>query len=1220
MLQSCLFEKLKKFSSSFGSGTSNVAKFCPLQLRELSEVFYLFSSDYMNNLENLLNPPSSADIVSMWNSRLFALHLIISLLEDFSQQSSIDTVIPLHMRLSFSEKFQDSHLLTIFKWLLQLTVTVIDSRSKMDTDLTNLLEQLISALDLVFQWNFVTPQSLHSPKNDIFRPCASWSSVLDENSLPNLLVSLQYLYSLVRANETIATKVLSSLVRISTLKEEFIGPEVTMLLMHHFNCWLSPQSSFTEQRIHMLWPNSDHKHLFSLLQQWDPGNLMAQSSTFWLLPAEQLTVNELANLSEYLLNLSFRLSEMCNGSEFIAFAVSNVKEFESATASLLKDERFLKSVRFVGLFDRFFNAYQSVFKRTLLLECSLGCLETLRNIPSAIHESGEKLASIWISLLEWLPTPDHPSERKQVHFEAPLDLTKGSTDLCHFYEESMQKLIHELNMGINGKRTELFQVFLMCRLSSPEGVRDVKTDAQDRLDYDDECCSIDLTLDEPDEEFFEGTLFTIGNCALSDLDRNLVLLCSQLEKKLHRLPLEDSVALLEDIHWLLLTAGHVIVRGPNNIQTLVKQEHSWTADYSLSTEIISQETADLNPTRDCLMKALQGASSSPIDPDQCLPTIRCLASVFRLCWLQAQHGIGSGQILSDAIWFLSRFFFVFLSESFPEVSDARIPFFRWIKRRKNLFRHSNGMPSLFLVLHGDNFGEKHDSDDSMTKPCIQAIIQLCKMILAKWHHDQQVMDKLSILLLLVTKYAREPIKSVNCESWFQLSEALLVCEKPETNWNRLNPSTLTRLMVAVLRGCWRISPNWSLVSDTPFHKVIDMLSYHFDRLFLGDNLCLSTLDSETSRNLVSLYQVLLALCLSFSWLFANQQMSPAVITKLWQSIMFPALQKSLTLLELVFGVFTDLVQSILRLFCNFADSALVHVAARMQSCEQVDQFLQMLVKLTDCYTKRSNVSTCLQQDGFIDEMKIIFKLHNNLALREYELRVYELDQSGSTKCLQSTMETQSSFVVDHILCSLANLLPIVNAEFLAIPELAQDFFQNWHLAVQLNTYSLCRLSDEQLELFFKVFSLALYSCSTCTGMQVDLLTILGLVASSSMKEQAMSRLAVAFRLQPSLHTSEQSLCFLQQLFSLIIMEKNPREIAEALQLPLYFSLINHRDHWSALCQALLYSVTDEKKPILQNLLQFLLTKLPQSKGSLIKDTSFPSAYSEFCQKCRLFLT
>ncbi|KAL3317064.1 hypothetical protein Ciccas_004281 [Cichlidogyrus casuarinus] len=55
------------------------------------------------------------------------------------------------------------------------------------------------------------------------------------------------------------------------------------------------------------------------------------------------------------------------------------------------------------------------------------------------------------------------------------------------------------------------------------------------------------------------------------------------------------------------------------------------------------------------------------------------------------------------------------TESFPEVSDARIPFFRWIKRRKNLFRHSNGMPSLFLVLHGDNSGDKHDSDDNMTK-------------------------------------------------------------------------------------------------------------------------------------------------------------------------------------------------------------------------------------------------------------------------------------------------------------------------------------------------------------------------------------------------------------------------------------------------------------------------------------------------------------------------
>ncbi|XP_063590971.1 exportin-4-like [Penaeus indicus] len=222
--------------------------------------------------------------------------------------------------------------------------------------------------------------------------------------------------------------------------------------------------------------------------------------------------------------------------------------------------------------------------------------------------------------------------------------------------------------------TLIFDTYLKCHLAPPEGSR-VPVDADE----------ISETV-QTDRVAFKDQLVLIGLCGRQAAEHSVPLLTQLLEDRIGRMRsqlthiLSNNLTiaentqldqLYEDIHWLLLIAGHVTTMDNEGETALIPSE---MVTYSMS----AAPTINLEATLRLLATPAQMPAEVP-NSAAADPLIRMMSTVMRLCETESQAlkaNLGhllSPEVSSSLMWFLRRFCLSYLlpNESFyTELSIA----------------------------------------------------------------------------------------------------------------------------------------------------------------------------------------------------------------------------------------------------------------------------------------------------------------------------------------------------------------------------------------------------------------------------------------------------------------------------------------------------------------------------------------------------------------------
>ncbi|XP_031622473.1 exportin-4-like [Contarinia nasturtii] len=263
--------------------------------------------------------------------------------------------------------------------------------------------------------------------------------------------------------------------------------------------------------------------------------------------------------------------------------------------------------------------------------------------------------------------------------------SKSSDDST--YNEALEKILEAWLLILQGKEhfpreviheysLQIFNKYVQCHLSAPEGLR-----TNSEFDEDDEC----------DREKYKEQLIIVGNLARESPGHSLTILSKLIEERTRQLQaqfqamytngnqlnmsIEKAMEILfEDIHWLILVAGHVVAMESSGEQPMIPSE---IMQYSVDQ--LANGTVDVTTTLKVLAAPNQCITQTPNAENVCDPLIRLISSVFRLCDIEnnaIEYKMGdflSPEVTSDIMWFLNQWseaYLFMLTEYYPNLSET----------------------------------------------------------------------------------------------------------------------------------------------------------------------------------------------------------------------------------------------------------------------------------------------------------------------------------------------------------------------------------------------------------------------------------------------------------------------------------------------------------------------------------------------------------------------
>ncbi|KAH0541119.1 exportin-4-like [Cotesia glomerata] len=237
---------------------------------------------------------------------------------------------------------------------------------------------------------------------------------------------------------------------------------------------------------------------------------------------------------------------------------------------------------------------------------------------------------------------------------------------------------------------QIFNVYLKCRLSPPDGTRPVSNN-----EYEKEITDIE----ENDRNKYKKQLQTLGVIARKIPNHTLTLLSHLIETRTTKLRQELSqltssqresfVAhgnmnealqnLYEDLHWLVLIAGHILCFDSIGEVALIPAQ---MIKYSM--EQAEQGKSDVNVSLQLMASPQCNLSDIPGAEESSDHVIRLTAAIFRLCEIERSAieanlaNLLSPELISSVVWFLHRWSLSYLLPTenyYSEISTTLIQAF-----------------------------------------------------------------------------------------------------------------------------------------------------------------------------------------------------------------------------------------------------------------------------------------------------------------------------------------------------------------------------------------------------------------------------------------------------------------------------------------------------------------------------------------------------------------
>ncbi|THD21840.1 Exportin-4, partial [Fasciola hepatica] len=756
------------------------------------------------------------------------------------------------------------------------------------------------------------------------------------------------------------------------------------------------------------------------------------------------------------------------------------------------------------------------------------------------HEAVERLFSNWIDLVEFIPAcgSDSTTEngfnwyRKSGSFSSTtaMPLTVGSSHELECRTQQVAQMVHLIRTNTTQHQTSLFQAFLISKLVAPVGMRQPWTDQDE---------DIDLDLDENDLNAWEDSLFATGACGLANAKHSCEILLRLIDERVDKLvqlhnqaPDQGKIDLYEDLHWLLLVTGHFLVSGPALLNSVLRPVCTWGAEFSIPQALLHlsvDEPVDIGVSRSLLRMSASGQCTNPAEPwppvtlmiDQVPSFVRLVSSVIRLLWLQVSLGLGSAQLAEDNFWLTTRFALVYLCYNVLDrealmANKSRSPILTVLQDETGEPQPAHqGLNRNVVPVRQLGYGDKENHTDGLladaTRSCIQGLLTCARLALDNWSSEPQVIASATTLIGVFSRNSPSPSINLTCPAWYDICAVLCGTNKQQHElWPSLTSDTLVDLVQSCLCGSWaidkqRLTPaieHWHSSADSEplllqlLHSLRDRLllvtTCFSDQLGGGSAAAATTVNSPAMESLMTSLSALRGIARALGFLAAQSDSATDLVSYLWTGLLFPILNSGSTVLILRCHNSSDVIQTLLHLFSEVADSCLIYLAnvpsAQLDNPVSTDTgpltptgsvassvFLNLTVTLCQNYSKQNVEKTSFEptaEEERVIELRLFLTLLSRILAHEFELRLTVW--STTDRPNQSTNASSSVCAVDVAVVGLGFILPMISEQMLMVPELCRAFYSLASYACELRVEALAHLSSSQLNYFGQLIRLGIF--------------------------------------------------------------------------------------------------------------------------------------------------
>ncbi|KAL0106779.1 hypothetical protein PUN28_015377 [Cardiocondyla obscurior] len=660
---------------------------------------------------------------------------------------------------------------------------------------------------------------------------------------------------------------------------------------------------------------------------------------------------------------------------------------------------------------------------------------------------------------------------------------------------------------------QIFNVYLRCHLSPPEGVRNPGKSLNEEV----------ADVEDDDKVKFKEQLQIIGNLGRQAPEHSLPLLAQLLEDRIRKL--RDNLNILveqnesssrpasmdelyEDLHWLILITGHVLCMESEGETALIPLEIT-----RCSMKQSREGNVDVNRTLEFLVSSqnVQSDISSPTDSiDQ---VIRLITAVFRLCTIEKTaisihlENILSPELSSTIIWFLHRWSEIYLlptEDYYSELSTT--------------------------LLHA--FGE--DGPGALWSMNFLLDKVICNINAFK-SEPTLIDETIKLLISLVNSRTRAHCLSKSEQFTYIIELAM----KGQYDF----PQVIKRgLMRAVVHA-------GSVVQNTEqyyWSRTLESLQNRFTQLISSDNFMSSYHEERIKVQIIDILE---------SCIGVVQGAESPIVAPVYQHT-FPILVELPKILSLYHN-YQDIVQLILELFNEY--TKILFFLTEANSIRVYETCMLAMQTYARCNSHRFTVDSTAEEDSFQDIL-LLMRLLTNLLIKD----IFNFNQDSNQSANQLASATPAAEHVpstDVFLHGLNIIMPLMTMNLLKFPSLCLQYFKMITFVCDLCPEKVFNLSAKLLQQLLASVELGLYSFGNevaslcCDTIQVLTKHIHKEVTQGQPRRDIMAP-------------------FLNLLMSLILSHQMDSDLIPNASIPLYHLIYCYQEQYQQLIQNILSTQTD----------------------------------------------
>ncbi|GAB6027178.1 hypothetical protein CHUAL_013931 [Chamberlinius hualienensis] len=594
---------------------------------------------------------------------------------------------------------------------------------------------------------------------------------------------------------------------------------------------------------------------------------------------------------------------------------------------------------------------------------------------------------------------------------------------------------------------KLFDTYLMCHLSPPQGTRPI-TENENYEEMQD--------INEDDRTKHKDQLIIMGKISRRALPHTLPLLIKLLEEKTAQLTkyyercseLSSSSAtfgsdsslmnLYEDIHWLILLSGNTLF-AYNDGEVLP------VPDKIMQYSIEQAQNVDIGMS----LQLLTTHRLQPDDVNRCDRVLRLVAGIFHLCYLEKTalgcklFSLLSPELASTLVWFFENWsltYLLFNEAYYDQISGAL----------------------------SSAFGRGTD----MGQWILRFLLDLITSNLATWDSETSVVDG-TVSLLLAISDSRE-----KCVSILKLDGAInTIISDVLPVLKRLSKSAKKNMMKALILIA-SAEHNFAN-SDSLFYKLLQPLRDQWSHITSTEWSANRCNDHSTKVQVVHILESVTGV----------MKASDATNAVSLFSYTYPVLRDCASILE-VYRNYQDVIETVLELHVEAAKRLLCFLP-QTESCCLYSSCISAM-KVFAATTNGRQSRECTAEEEQLYDVSLLMELLTNLLSKVY------LNFSSSE-------DDDGVVAADVAISGLDIVMPLLNVDLLHFPKLCSQYFKLVTLICELHPERVCHLPENLLRNLIASIQLAF----TRFGSEIVILCLdfLGVLATYIFRNHQSQTLA-----------------------------------------------------------------------------------------------------------------